>query len=252
MHLQHTLTDTDGDRARFTSLTGGKVFVTVDTDGDRARTAGPFTRAQLVEALDAVAQPTDGPGPCGRSSCWKEDGHDGPCEPSGRPHPDVENPLVIEGLRSQLREEREAGAASESEAWARAARAEEERDEARESLRESNEVVKSLRSLTAREHLDAAWDAAHAPEDGMIPVGAGYLYRLEDGRVMQGGPAAFPREAVKGSGVERRLLDPPAPAPPEGSEALSGLIRDYYAQGAVEKLADYLALNGARVEEEKR
>ena len=119
-----TITDTDGDRLLIHG-TPEALFVTVREE-DGTRTAGGFTRAQLRELLDAVAPP----GPCGRSCCWKEDGHDGPCAPSGRPHPDVENPLIIERLRSRLREEREAGAASESEAWARAAKAEEERDQA--------------------------------------------------------------------------------------------------------------------------
>lgn len=27
---------------------------------------------------------------CGRDVCWLRVGHDGPCEPGGRPHPDEE------------------------------------------------------------------------------------------------------------------------------------------------------------------
>lgn len=31
-------------------------------------------------------------------------------------------------------------------------------------------VLGAARPATAREHLDAAWDAAHTPEDGMLPA----------------------------------------------------------------------------------
>lgn len=58
MTHQHRLTDRDGDRLLIHSLDG--LYVTVSED-DRTRTAGPFTRAELVEALDAVA-------PAGRST----------------------------------------------------------------------------------------------------------------------------------------------------------------------------------------
>lgn len=116
------------------------------------------------------------------------------------------------------------------------------------------------RPLTAREHLQLAWDAAHVPVDGIIPAGAEYIYRLEDGRVQQGGAAPFARDATEHV-MERRLLDPPTPSRPDGAEEIEAVLRDEWTfsdedggEDAFADLAERLASRGVRVvtEEEAR
>lgn len=77
------------------------------------------------------------------------------------------------------------------------------------------------RPLTAREHLDAAWDAAHVPADGMIPAGAEYLVRFSPGNysVRENGAEPISAEGA----FTRRLLDPPRAA---GADVLTRLIAD--------------------------
>lgn len=102
-------------------------------------------------------------------------------------------------------------------------------------------------AMTAREHLDAAWEAAHVPADGIIPAGAGYLWRSSTtGRVVQGVPDVEDASAGTGGIVERRLLDP---ARPEGAEEIERLIREANreGEGVADKLADRLASRGFRV-----
>ena len=71
-------------------------------------------------------------------------------------------------------------------------------------------IVRDAESLTAREHLDAAWEAAYVPEDGIIPAGAEYLSRFPDGGLYIG--SAWDVGVRANTRLERRLLDPPAPA----------------------------------------
>lgn len=75
-------------------------------------------------------------------------------------------------------------------------------------------------AMTAREHLDAAWEAAHVPADGMIHAGAEYVARKREREVR--GPfttgATIPDTDPSGV-LRRRLLDPPAPARPEWADA---------------------------------
>lgn len=65
---------------------------------------------------------------------------------------------------------------------------------------------------TAREALDAAWELAHEPEDGVIPADTRFIRRgRSDGEysLYQFGPAVY----ADGTFAERRLLDPPEPEP---------------------------------------
>lgn len=126
---------------------------------------------------------------------------------------------------------------------ARAEKAEKERDEARGALRARLGVLAEPSPLTAREHLDAAWDAAHVPADGMIPAGAKYITRnlaggmrgpFTDGGTIPGtDPTGF---------ESRRLLDPPAPARPERAEEIDEPLRQ----------ANAAALGGALTPEQRR
>lgn len=65
---------------------------------------------------------------------------------------------------------------------------------------------------TAREALEAVWELAHEPEDGVIPANAGYIrLRRSDGKFYLShlGPAIDANDRCN----KRRLLDPPAPEP---------------------------------------
>lgn len=122
-------------------------------------------------------------------------------------------------------------------------------DQLEVKLRNSGSSGEQPRALTAREHLAAAWEAAHVPEDGTIPAGAEYVYRLEDGRVQQGGAASFARDATEHM-MERRLLDPPAPSRPDGAEEIEAYMREMVASHPEDhygELADHLASRGVRV-----
>ena len=153
----------------------------------------------------------------------------------------------------------------------RAEKAEQERDEARAALGKvsprhpavptellyTGHEAASARPLTAREHLDAAWEAAHVPSDGIIPAGAAYLMRSNrTGRVVTptgdwAAPADLPASETWG---ERRLLDPPAPSRPEGAEEIEAYMREMVASHPEDhygELADHLASRGVRVVTEK-
>lgn len=158
----------------------------------------------------------------------------------------------------------------------RAEKAEKERDEALRTLKEvldsHDETLREIAegkyaaesrplspdAMTAREHLDAAWEAAHVPEDGIIPAGADYLWRsAATGRVVQALPDEEDASAGAGGSIERRLLDPLPPARPEGAEKVDGLVEDWMNTldgdpdlgGADDRrsLADFLARRGVRV-----
>lgn len=134
---------------------------------------------------------------------------------------------------------------------ARAEKAERERDEARKSLHEANEVVKSLRAMTARELLDAAREVSHPlPRGGTIPEGAAFWVKGGDGPwefVSEG-----PRESFDTSRFPNAryvLLDPPTTKRPEGAEVIARVeayVREV-GDGAVDALDDFLASRGARV-----
>ena len=65
---------------------------------------------------------------------------------------------------------------------------------------------------TAREGLEAAWELAYEPEDGVIPRAARYIRReREDGKLSL--PRLGPRMSAKDPSAERRLLDAPEPEP---------------------------------------
>ncbi|WP_087485532.1 hypothetical protein [Brachybacterium massiliense] len=102
-------------------------------------------------------------------------------------------------------------------ATARAEKAERERDEWKDSAIKAMadlERAEQPRPLTAREHLSAAWEAAHVPADGIIPAGADYLWRSAvTGRVVQGTPDDEAASTGAGGSIERRLLDSPSARP---------------------------------------
>lgn len=65
---------------------------------------------------------------------------------------------------------------------------------------------------TAREALEAAWELAHEPEDGIIPANSTHLRRdREDGRLFMS-RAGTDLEATD-SYSEHRFIDPPTPEP---------------------------------------
>lgn len=108
-------------------------------------------------------------------------------------------------------------------------------------------------AMTARELLDAAWEAAHVPADGMIPAGAEYVARKREREVR--GPfttgATIPDTDPSGV-LRRRLLDPPAPARPEGAEKIEAYMRELVASHPEDhygELADHLASRGVRAPE---
>lgn len=128
-----------------------------------------------------------------------------PCDEHGRTRAEVTalvNASRAAGERDAARADRDAAERERDEALARADAAE-------------------PRPLTAREHLDAAWDAAHVPADGMIPAGAEYLVRFSPGNYSVRENGAEPISAE--SAFTRRLLDPPRAA---GADVLTRLIAD--------------------------
>lgn len=67
-------------------------------------------------------------------------------------------------------------------------------------------------AMTAREHLDAAWEAAYEPECGNVPKGAWFLTKSTTGVNVRVATEAFGAHGV-------RLLDSPTPARPEWLDA---------------------------------
>ena len=117
-------------------------------------------------------------------------------------------------------------------------------------------IVRDAESLTARDHLDAAWEKAH--ETDVIPAGVGGITKWGDGS-FSADPAGFTRDRfAKFLDIERRLLDPPAPQRPEGAAELGELIGEYLdsTPGVDDRgMADFLAERGVRAtrgDEEKR
>ncbi|MFC0673522.1 hypothetical protein [Brachybacterium hainanense] len=75
-------------------------------------------------------------------------------------------------------------------------------------------------NLTPRDLLDQAWEAAHVPEDGMIPAGSVYITHAEKVGIYVCASEGSPIPAEDDSqGIERRLLDPPPPRPDWMDEA---------------------------------
>lgn len=134
---------------------------------------------------------------------------------------------------------------------ARAEKAEQERDEARQALTE----VAQGGELTPRELMDAAWDRAYVPEDGVIPANTPFLNKF-CGEV--NGPHTISVTMTANDeqhGAERRLLDPPAPKRPEGAESIETALTEATDELAwqvsqptdIPALADALASRGVRV-----
>ena len=138
--------------------------------------------------------------------------------------------------------------------------AERERDELRAAL--ASEVARGNAlqdaldaapgALTAREHLDAAWEAAHVPEDGMIPAETEYMMRFR--RSTYGIRKSGPEPVEAESAFSRRMVDPPAPARPDGAEEIEAVLREEWTFSdedgggdAFGDLAQRLASRGVRV-----
>ena len=82
---------------------------------------------------------------------------------------------------------------------------------------------------TAREALEAAWELAHEPEDGIIPANSTHLRRnREDGRLFMS-RVGSDIEATD-SYSEHRCIDPPTPKPEPWE-----LARYCYADGDIYK-----------------
>jgi len=149
----------------------------------------------------------------------------------------------------------------------RVEKAEQERDEAVESTRYAMRSSDTYRkaweeclAMTARDHLDAAWEAAYVPEDGVIPARSRYISRDRIGKtyVVHGWHVTQPAVA---EGLERRLLDPPTPKRPDGAEEIESALRGELSNlidengrfhgsiDGINGLADRLASRGVRVTE---
>ena len=110
-------------------------------------------------------------------------------------------------------------------------------------------IVRDADAITAREHLDAAWEAAYVPEDGIIRAGAEYIAKYSNGRMS--GPFLSPVQVGAHGTIERRLLDPPAPARPEGAEEwedwlIEAMPHESMPDGDIARLADQIAARAAR------
>ncbi|MCT2177442.1 hypothetical protein M3F63_07135 [Brachybacterium muris] len=110
-------------------------------------------------------------------------------------------------------------------------------------------IVRDAESLTAREHLGAAWEKAH--EVDVIPAGAGYVTKWDDGVFAASLEGEQTKMRSRGPGFEYRLLDPPAPPRPEGAEEIERLLTeglgDFSPPATPEAIADLLAVRGVRV-----
>lgn len=104
--------------------------------------------------------------------------------------------------------------------------------------------IPAVLATTPREALDAAWDRAYElPEDAVIPAGTPIITRWENDEM-----TVFPRGQARdvsahGPCFERRLLDAPAPARPEGAAQYT----EHPAIG-IEKGDEYLPLIRHRLE----
>lgn len=262
MPSNHDLTDMDGDRVRFTHTRDGHAFVTVQS-ASGTFCAGPFTRAQLVEAVDAVA-------PAGRSTGphVHHDAQSG--DKRTTPDPDettggalarlqAEMTRLLDEADAELRDEADGGVAAaliekeveQPDAEVRELRSVLAREVARGNALQDALDAAEARPLTAREHLDAAWDAAHVPEDGTIPAGAEYMVRFRAGTYGVRGAGSEPVDA---EGVfTRRLLDPPTPGHADRLRELLAAYEDQDpdADDHEGRLSVYLARHGVRVEEDR-
>lgn len=94
-------------------------------------------------------------------------------------------------------------------------------------IEESWDRAEKAANMTARELLDAAWEAAYVPEDGIIPKGAWAIQREPGGQILT---AYAEHDNVRAQSLfapemERRLLDPPAPKRPEWADLGEALDR---------------------------
>lgn len=109
--------------------------------------------------------------------------------------------------------------------------------------------LESWAGLTARELLDATWEVAYVPEDGIIPAGAVHIRR--DGRGTIYGPTSRKVNLdADGPGEGRRLLDPPTPKRPGGAEDIEDLL-GMCDDMPRDRKADFLASRGVRVVSEE-
>lgn len=115
--------------------------------------------------------------------------------------------------------------AAYKQAAARGKRYREERREAEDALREAQEVVKSLRAMTPRDHLGAAFAGGYRRKGGMIPQGTEFIaflgHRPGEGVRVSVAPKDLPEIEDH---CERRLLDPEPPSRPEGAEDMESFL----------------------------
>ena len=78
-------------------------------------------------------------------------------------------------------------------------------------------IVRDAESLTAREHMEKAWEKAH--ETDVIPAGAAFIRRGSGGSIEVDLDGYTYEMKARSTFSERRLLDPPpVPKRPEGAE----------------------------------
>ncbi|MFE5777098.1 hypothetical protein [Brachybacterium sp. NPDC056505] len=139
-----------------------------------------------------------------------------------------------------------------AEQRARAVKAEQERDAMRDGWNVTSNEMAALESMTAREHLDAAWSAAYVPADGIVPAGAAYITRYE-GDTLLASPDGGNAEGLpaRGNWGERRLLDPPAPVVSYTKRlALELENAGWIREGGAEGVAEHLDALGVRAPED--
>lgn len=103
------------------------------------------------------------------------------------------------------------------------------REQAIESNKLRYQFTPCIVVTTAREALEAAWELAHEPEDGIIPANSTHLRRdREDGRLFMS-CVGTDIEATD-SYSEHRFIDPPTPKPEPWE-----LSRYCYADGDIYK-----------------
>lgn len=240
------------------TVTDEMVAAALNAANEYGRDGGWLTSAGLcrtaVTAALAAAPTTDEPD---RSflDAAADDWHSAAVQASGEALAAASRARRAESALEDLREqygtavrEKDEWEANAEAADARAEKAEQERDEARESLSRAKGAVESLRTMTARDHLNAARDLGHPlPKGTTIPEGAAFWVRSpgEPWEFVSPGPdedfdtSPFPNSQYV-------LLDPKRP---DGAEVLAraeAYMREV-GDGAIDALDDFLASRGARV-----
>lgn len=175
-------------------------------------------------------------------------------------HEDTIKALVTE--RDEARHDRGGVRIALGRAMERAEKAEQARSEmerlvghAEGELADVRADLASWLNATPRELLDAVWEAAYVPEDGIIPKGSEYITRFRN-ETVTGPYVAWEDHASAAPDGERRLLDPPTPKRPDGAETFDPIVdaairghSEITAPDVVHAISDALAEEGVRAPE---